>query len=135
MVPSNLVNSFLQFLGVSMVPGQHERCIAILEARSADALREWETRGFALSRIDPLLSILQDGMDYPNRFFLPDDRLQTFVNDDTYDFSVFEIFEEIKLAYPENDPDVLNLSEEATIGDFANAILKSFAQRENSSLG
>lgn len=134
-MPSNFVNRFLQFLGVSMAPSQHSRCIAVLKARGADALREWETRGFALSRIDPLLSILQDRMDYPNRFFLPDDRLQTFVNDDTYDFSVLETFEEIKRVYPEFDPSALKLADEATIGDLIGAILNSSADRVNPSLG
>jgi len=72
-------------------------------------------------------------MDYPNSFFVPDDRLHAFVNDETYEFSTLEIIEDIEQAYPGVDPNALKLPLDSTILDLADVVLRSSTHPRESS--
>ena len=101
-------------------------CLKDLKCRPSSILSHWEGVGCDLSRVEALLKILQEGMDYPNHHFLPNDNLHEFINDESYEFSVYDLIQELEAAYSESvSLETLTFSPDATILDFVKRILSN----------
>lgn len=85
---------------------------------------KWRAAGLEEPLLYEILNVVSDRMDYPNSNFFPKDNLFLFVNDTGYEFSVFEILDEISRKHPQLNSSLnCNLNINSTMLDFIKHIL------------
>lgn len=80
-----------------MRPLPYSEMLARFQERDPEFVSsQWQRAGFDYSLIRQVTGIIAEGMDYPVDRILPGDLLFDVMNDETYDFSVFEISERLE---------------------------------------
>ena len=110
----------------------HELVAHEIAMRDDSICSAWEAIGFQMSFVEPVLRCLQESLGYRGWYLLPNDYLRDVVDDESYDFSSYELLQDIQEELGVDLTSCKTLGDEAaTVGVLVTCVWQKKVQREN----